>query len=143
MPWHIRVHQISTNRVIHVAEGSFSAPDYGTSNQIELLTDIDNAVFYQTEVGITGLVGLSKELSVSLTEPEPNTSLYFAKTKLPLQTGILQPGNYTLVSLYLGDRDLESLNQDGKLIIPSVELAGKQLTYTLNGRVQKVSLIEF
>lgn len=143
MPWHIRVHQISTNRVIHVAEGSFSAPDYGTSNQIELLTDIDNAVFYQTEVGITGLVGLSKELSASLTEPEPNTSLYFAKTKLPLQTGILQPGNYTLVSLYLGDRDLESLNQDGKLIIPSVELTGKQLTYTLNGRVQKVSLIEF
>ncbi len=64
--------------------------------------------FYQTEVGITGLVGLSEELKVALTEPEPNTNLYFPKTKIPLQTGVLKPGEYTLISLYLGDRELES-----------------------------------
>lgn len=143
IPWHVRVHKINTAREIHVAEGSFSAPDYGLPTQHSLNTQKNNAIFYQTEVGITGLVGLSNELSVELTEPEPNTNIYFQKTKLPLQTGVLNPGSYTLVSLYLGDRDLEAINDKGELMIPEVSLNGNQLKISIDGKVKQIILNEF
>lgn len=143
LPWHVRVHQIDTKRQIHVAEGSFSAPDYGKPHQKQLETVINNAVFYQTEVGITGIVGLSNELTAELSEPEPNTNIYFPKTKLPLQTGVLAPGKYTLISLYLGDRELDSLDQNGQLVVPKVVLTGNQLSIKFKDHSVEVELKEF
>ncbi|MDN6967407.1 DUF2264 domain-containing protein [Oenococcus sp. UCMA 17063] len=143
MPWHIRIHQIDTEREMHVAEGSFSAPDYGTDDQYEIKSTLDNSVFYKTKAGITGLVGLSKELSVELAEPEPNTSLYFPKTKLPLQTGVLHTGKYTLISLYLGDRDLESLSVDGTIRVPNVSLIQNQLIIKFDSHTEKITFDEF
>ncbi|WP_282803608.1 DUF2264 C-terminal domain-containing protein [Secundilactobacillus kimchicus] len=143
MPWHIRIHQINTRRTINVAEGGFAAPDYGIPGQQVLDTDVKNAVFYQTEVGIMGLVGLSEELKVALTEPEPNTNLYFPKTKIPLQTGVLKPGEYTLISLYLGDRELESLDEREQIVLPEISLNGNQVSFTLDGNTTKITLAEF
>ncbi|KRM32473.1 hypothetical protein FC83_GL000338 [Agrilactobacillus composti DSM 18527 = JCM 14202] len=142
MPWHVRIHQIHTDRTLHLAEGSFAAPHEGIASEAVLPTTVENAVFYQTHVGITGLVGLSPELKVSLTEPEPNTSLYFPKTKLPLQTGVLKPGDYTLMSLYLGDRELESL-QDGQVVVPAVQLNQNTLVLTQQGSQRSIQLAEF
>ncbi|EHO49717.1 DUF2264 domain-containing protein [Lentilactobacillus kisonensis] len=143
MPWHVRVHQIDTKRPLHLAEGSFAAPDYGKDYQKELPSKAENAVFYQTEVGITGIVGLSKELTAELSVPEPNTNLYFPKTKIPLQTGVLKPGKYTLVSLYLGDRELESLDDDGHIVIPEVKLDGNKLTIAFNDHTVSATFSEF
>lgn len=143
MPWHVRIHQIDTNRQIHVAEGSFSAPDYGKSYQKQLPTKVENAIFYQTEVGITGIVGLSKELTAELSEPEPNTNIYFPKTKIPLQTGVLNPGKYTLVSLYLGDRELDSLDDNGQLVIPKVKLNNNKVSIIFKDHTVSVELKEF
>ena len=102
-----------------------------------------NAVFYHSRVGITGLVGLSKELTTELSTPEPNTNLYFNKTKIPLQTGVLAPGKYTLISLYLGDRELESLDDDGKIVIPEVKLDGNKLTISFNDHTVGADFDEF
>lgn len=143
MPWHVRVHKIDTKRTIHLAEGGFAAPDYGTDNQKEISTNINNAIFYRTEVGITGMIGLSKELKAELSVPEPNTNILFPKTKIPLQTGVLKPGKYTLVSLYLGDRELESLDENGNLIIPKVQLNGNQLSISIKDHTSSITLAEF
>lgn len=143
MPWHVRVHQIDTKRTLHLAEGSFAAPDYGKDYQKEIPSTADNAVFYKTEVGITGIVGLSKELTAELSVPEPNTNLYFPKTKIPLQTGVLKPGKYTLISLYLGDRELESLDDDGNLVIPKLKLTGNQLSILFKHHDVTATLTEF
>lgn len=143
MPWHVRIHQIDTARELHVAEGSFAGPDSGDPREHEVAVKAKNAVFYQTRVGITGLVGLSDNLKVELSVPEPNTNIYFPKTKIPLQTGILKPGKYTLVSLYLGDRELESLDANGEIAVPTIALVGNHVEMTLNGQTTKVTLDEF
>lgn len=143
MPWHVRVHKIDTKRTIHLAEGGFAARDYGTDNQKEISTNINNAIFYRTEVGITGIIGLSKELKAELSVPEPNTNILFPKTKIPLQTGVLKPGKYTLVSLYLGDRELESLDENGNLIIPKIQLNGNQLSISIKNHTSSIMLAEF
>lgn len=142
MPWHVRVHQISTARRLHLAEGSFAAPDSGSAVEKVLPTAAKNAVFYQTEAGITGLVGLSSSLTVALSTPEPNTNIYFPKTKIPLQTGVLEPGEYTLISLYLGDREGESLDENGQLQLPTIDLKENKLEFTLNGTTKTVVLRE-
>jgi hypothetical protein len=143
MPWHVRVHEIDNGRTIHLAEGSFAAPDTGAPTQVEMKTNVDNAVFYKTEVGITGIIGLSKELKAELSVPEPNTNLYFPKTKIPMQTGVLKPGHYVLVSLYLGDRELESLDDDGNVVIPGVKLDGNKLTIGFNDHSVEATFDEF
>ncbi|QEU48571.1 DUF2264 domain-containing protein [Schleiferilactobacillus harbinensis] len=127
MPWHVRVHQIQTARTLHVAEGGFAAPDSGTPDEQELATPIPNSVFYQTPVGIVGIVAPTKDLTVTLATPEPNTNIDFPKTRIPMQTGVLLPGTHTLVTLFLGDRELESLVH-GHIQVPAVQLTGNQLT---------------
>lgn len=127
MPWHVRVHRITTGRVLHLAEGGFSAPDSGTPDEHELAADSPNSTFYQTRVGISGLVGISGGLTVALSTPEPNMNIDFPKTRLPLATGIVQPGTTTLVTLVLGDRELESLHA-GQVRVPLVALHGQDLT---------------
>lgn len=138
MPWHVRIHRISTARKLHLAEGSFSAPDGGT----ELRSSAANSAFYQSRVGIVGVVSLSEQLHAAMTDPEPNTNILFPKTRLPLLTGIIDPGDYVLISLYLGDRELETLH-DGEIVPPQVELNGSTLTITVDSTKRTVVLKEF
>ncbi|MCO7124725.1 DUF2264 domain-containing protein [Sporolactobacillus shoreicorticis] len=137
LPWHVRIHQIVTERKLHVAEGSFSAPDGGT----EIQTDAENSAFYKSRVGTVGVVSLSEQLQAELTDPEPNTNILFPKTRLPLLTGILDPGTYTLISLYLGDREDEAF-RNGKLILPKVNLEGSKLTFKGDGIEKGIELNE-
>ncbi|WP_283680248.1 DUF2264 domain-containing protein [Lentilactobacillus sp. Marseille-Q4993] len=143
MPWHVRVHKIHTGRALHLAEGSFAGPEYGIPGQEEVKVDVPNSVFYKTEVGITGIVGYHDELKAELSVPEPNTNIYFPKTRIPLQSGEIQPGDYVFYSLYLGDRELESLDSNGKIVVPDVSLDGNKLTFSLNGEQVVTELTEF
>ncbi len=143
MPWHVRVHKIHTGRTLHLAEGSFSGPEAGLPEQQEIKTDVPNSVFYKTEVGITGIVGYSEKLTAELSTPEPNTNIYFPKTRIPLQSGVVDPGDYVFVSLYLGDRELESLDENGTLIIPTVELADGKVTFKVSDQEFTTELAEF
>lgn len=117
MPWHVRVHRIDTARRLHLAEGGFSLPDGGQ----EIAAGIDNAVFYRTQEGIVGLVG-AQGFDVELSVPEPNVNLLYPKTRIPLQTRVIDLGIYTFVSLYLGDAEGESISSDGTITIPEVRL---------------------
>lgn len=143
MPWHVRVHKIHTGRTLHLAEGSFSGPEAGLPEQQEFKTDVPNSVFYKTEVGITGIVGYSEKLTAELSTPEPNTNIYFPKTRIPLQSGVVDSGDYVFVSLYLGDRELESLDENGTLIIPTVELADGKVTFKVSDQEFTTELAEF
>ncbi len=122
MPWHVRVHKIDTARRLHLAEGGFSLPDGGQ----EIAVGVDNSVFYRTEKGIIGLVG-AQGFAVELSTPEPNVNLLYPKTRIPLQTRVIDPGTYTFVSLYLGDAEGESVDADGNIGVPEVLLQNNVL----------------
>ncbi|KAB8287185.1 hypothetical protein DSM100688_1760 [Bifidobacterium ramosum] len=123
MPWHVRVHVIDSARELHLAEGGFSLPDYGETIE----TGTPNSVFYRTEQGIIGLVG-ADGFDVELSTPEPNVNILYPKTRIPMQTRVIEPGRYVFVSLYLGDAEGESLNVDGKIAVPEFHLDGNVLT---------------
>ena len=123
MPWHVRVHVIDSARELHLAEGGFSLPDYGETIE----TGVPNSVFYRTAEGVIGLVG-SEGFDVELSTPEPNVNLRYPKTRIPLQTRVIEPGKYVFVSLYLGDAEGEALTEAGAIEVPEFHLDGNVLT---------------
>jgi hypothetical protein len=160
MPWHVRVHVIDTDRVLHCAEGGFSLPtpypltdgsDGGTeAHPKAVLNDVSassvssvSSVFYRDPVlhAITGLVA-SPGFTAEMTMPEPNTNVRWARQTIPLQQGTLQPGHHVLVSLYLGDREAESVRPDGLIDVPTVRLQGSHLTLSWKGHQSGITLEE-
>lgn len=151
MPWHVRVHVVDTARTLHLAEGSFALPDYGETVEatgagvsVEANGGVaPKSLFYRTAEGVTGLVA-SEGFDVDLSTPEPNTNLQFPKTRIPQQTRVVEPGKYVFVSLYLGDRELESLDAEGRVVVPAVSLDGNVLTIAAaDGTTRTVTLEEF
>jgi hypothetical protein len=142
MPWHVRVHHLYTARTLHLAEGSFSAPDSGAADEKELITDIPHSVFYTSRVGVVGLVALTPVWAVELSTPEPNTNIDFPKTRLPLQTATLAPGEHTLMALFLGDRERESM-VNKQIIVPTVNQDGAQVTIQWSDQTRTIHLAEW
>ena len=64
---------------------------------------------------------------MELSTPEPNVNLLYPKTRIPLQTRVIDPGTYTFVSLYLGDAEGESVDADGNIGVPEVLLQNNVL----------------
>ena len=141
MPWHIRVHVIDTARQLHLAEGGFSLPDGGDELANTADNTADHAVFYQTKQGLIGLVG-SQGFQVELSTPEPNVNLLYPKTRIPLQTRTIEPSHQLFLSAYLGDRELESLNDEGMLEIPDYRLVGSELHITYRAATTVINFEE-
>ncbi|WEV69572.1 DUF2264 domain-containing protein [Bifidobacterium sp. ESL0775] len=101
----------------------------------------EQAIFYRTKIGLTGLIA-AKGFSLELSTPEPNTNLLYPKTRIPMQMRVIEPGHYIFVSAYLGDRELESVGEDGSIAMPSATLAGHELRIDYRGRTKMVKLAE-
>ncbi len=97
-PWHVRVHVIETKRALNFIAGSFSAPDDG-----KLLLASTTAAYYQSSVGTTGIKTFSEKLTATITYPEPNTNLLYAKTALPQVAFSVQSGLTIVIYACLGD----------------------------------------
>lgn len=133
-PWHIRVHVIDSKRPLNILEGSFSAPADGQPQT----SSTTNSCFYKSSVGTTGVISLNDALKAELGEPEPNTNFYYPKTVLPQLTGHLDPGQYVLISAYLGDPS----DQTNLSTPVQAALVHDQLTITIGDQQQQVTLSE-
>ncbi|MED3793623.1 DUF2264 domain-containing protein [Niallia alba] len=110
-PWHVRVHIIQSNRPLHIFEGGFSCPDDGT----QVITKQENSIFYQSSIGISGLISMESNLEATLIYPEPNTNIFYPKTVLPALRGKLAPGKHILNSVYLGSNKTIEIPSDYKI----------------------------
>lgn len=99
------------------------------------------SLFYRTEVGLTGLIG-AEGFSLELSTPEPNTNLLYPKTRIPMQMRVIEPGRYVFVSAYLGDRELESVGDDGSIAMPNAALVGNELCIDYRNESKLVKLAE-
>lgn len=130
-PWHIRIHQIETQRSLHLLAGSFSAPKDGH------VTNGKQLSYAETSVGTTG-IKLFTPGSCEVTQPEPNTNLLHPQTHLPQGHFEVAPGKETIV--------LACLGHAGKTFsdAPTIDVAfkGKKVSYWLAGKEHTVTLAE-
>ncbi len=112
-PWHVRIHLISSDKEIDVADGGFSieaeksfcvqqgrlSGKY-TSDQIEAE---EGKVFACLPWGVSGAVSLDGG-TAQLIDTFPNTNLLYNLAILPTVVRRLQPGYHQIIDCFLGDR---------------------------------------
>lgn len=134
----------------HASDGSFASGWDKNDNEnggktvaqpTATLGSPQQSIFYRTKVGLTGLIG-AEGFSLELSAPEPNTNLLYPKTRIPMQMRAIDPGHYVFVSAYLGDRELESVGEDGMIAMPGATLVDNELTISYRNETRTVNLKE-
>lgn len=124
LPWHIRIHRITTSRCLDVAEGGFAL---GILDQETINSDSAGISAGNTagSSGIHQLLGYDKPLAVY---PNANTNLLHPRTVLPTLTASLKPGTHVLAAAIYG--------QPGADKVPELAEALNKLGVTIgNGEV--------
>lgn len=135
MPWHVRIHRITTKEALDIADGGFSIEAEDVSQVIsgkesgkytqEQIKKTDNSVFAVLPWGVSGVVSLSGGHG-ELVNTDPNTNLLYHLAILPTIVKRLEPGEHVIVTCVFGDRSNlaeEKMNQ-----IPEVCLEGSNIT---------------
>ena len=101
--WHIREHEITTDRVLYAAEGGFAIAR-GRQGEAETKevsgAGCEAAVF--APWGISAVKNISGYEEGTVVIPEVNTNLMTPRTLLPTLTAKLEPGVHKLSSMVLG-----------------------------------------
>ncbi|MDO5298572.1 MAG: DUF2264 domain-containing protein [Clostridia bacterium] len=98
--WHVRVHRISSDRVLCAAEGGY-AIGRDPQKDAQVLEAADSAAVI-APWGVSGVRALAGYDAGIVVLPEPNTNLMTPRTLLPTLTAKLAPGVHVLISAVLG-----------------------------------------
>lgn len=98
LPWHVRVHRITTGRSLDAAEGGFALALQEEQSISANGTEI-SAVNAAGRSGIHGLMGYTEGLMVY---PNANTNLLHPRTVLPTLKAVLEPGTHVLAAAIYG-----------------------------------------
>lgn len=95
--WHVRVHDIETQRELIVRDGGFATP-------IEEINVVEehNKMTCESSIGTSVLVPLEGFEDMEYTTNEPNTSLFFKNSGHPSSRATLSIGKHRLISLVGG-----------------------------------------
>lgn len=113
-PWHIRVHCLRTDRPLWSAEGGFALDRSGddplaNAGVHEAAEAIASARY---PAGGSGVRDLLDRRMGQVVRVDPNTSLMFPRTVLPMLTAQHGPGNHWLACAVLADADLKHWTDD-------------------------------
>ena len=98
--WHIREHEITTDRTLYAAEGGFAIAR-GKNGEVQMVESADCTAVI-APWGVSGVRGLSGYTGGTVVMPEPNTNLMTPRTLLPTLTVKLEPGTHRLRCAVLG-----------------------------------------
>ena len=98
--WHIREHEIETDRELRAAESGFAIAR-GRNGETETIETAECAAVI-APWGVSAVRNLAGYESGVVVIPEPNTNLMTPRTLLPTMTAVLAPGRHLLRSAVLG-----------------------------------------
>lgn len=105
LPWHLRIHQIETNRNLDVADGGFAID---TSKEDAIIEErSDHVKGIGTYLGLAGAVDLLQKGKTRILYPNANTNLLYKKTALPTVEHRLEKGKHLLVHAFYGHAHLD------------------------------------
>ena len=96
--WHVRRHEITTDRTLYAAEGGFAI---ARGSKGETIEEAGRAAVI-APWGVSAVVNVSGYEAGVVVMPEPNTNLMAPRTLLPTLTAKLAPGTHLLISAVLG-----------------------------------------
>lgn len=121
LPWHVRVHFISSARELDSFEGGFAYPAEGVSSVRE--TENGSFASFECPYGAyeSGIVNLMGERNHRLQGMEANTNLLYPRSAVPALDGKINKGATVLAcAVFMG--------RGGSEAVPSVSVEGNTLT---------------
>ena len=123
LPWHVRIHEITTDRALQTFDGGFAFPADGVSAKTDR-----KSVFVSQSGGMScGAVDLSGGRSPVNQSTEPNTNLILPRATIPGLQGNVPKGTSTLVSAFFCGNGEHS-------VTPSVTITEDAYTVRIGGR---------
>jgi len=101
LPWHIRVHHITSERALWSAEGGFCLPCGDERQHPHQIEVGESYALVETVGGWSGLRDLLGQRTGLIVRPDPNTNLLFPRSVLPVLQGYHEPGSYWLACAVL------------------------------------------
>jgi hypothetical protein len=101
LPWHIRIHQVCTERSLDVAEGGFAL---GNELNLQIMSGDGPKVTASCHLGKSGIVGLLGYDVVELIYPQANTNIMQPRTVIPTLKTSLEPDTHWLISAVFGEQ---------------------------------------
>ncbi len=95
--WQLRAHEITSDRELQIAEGAYALPRDGTASLAG-----QGTAWAEAPAGFSGIAALEGYEGAEILLPEPNTSLVFPRTVLPLLRGRIGTGRTLLRCAVLG-----------------------------------------
>lgn len=133
-PWHVRVHRISTDKEIDVADGGFAIEAetcFGVQSgspsgkyRADEIEQGDRTVFACLPWGTSGAVSVNGG-EAKLIDTFPNTNLLYNLAVLPTICRRLKPGRHLLIDCFLGDRTSQAAVYKDQ--IPQVEVSERRI----------------
>lgn len=99
LPWHIRIHRISTVRTLDAAEGGFALGLGSLSSS----RAGDGAASASGTFGTSAIYGMLGYDTAELIYPQSNTNLLHPRTVIPTLRAAMDPGTHWLISAVYGD----------------------------------------
>lgn len=99
LPWHIRIHRISTGRTLDAAEGGFALGLGSLSSS----RAGDGAASASGTFGTSAIYGMLGYDMAELIYPQSNTNLLHPRTVIPTLRAAMDPGTHWLISAVYGD----------------------------------------
>ncbi|MNP22599.1 hypothetical protein D3C76_1152790 [compost metagenome] len=141
LPWHIRIHRVSTERCLDAAEGGFAL---GYELDIHVAKDNYVGITASNMVGSSGIVGLLGYDGAELIYPNANTNILHPRTVIPTLKVSLKPGTHWLISAVFGEPGesrSDGYHSDQPCEILSVRIETSEIFITtVSGKVMVLSL---
>ena len=96
--WHLRIHEIETNRWLYAAEGGFAIAN---AEGISTACNAEKAMAC-APWGVSGICAVRGYKASEIIKPEPNTNLMVPRTMIPTLKVQLSPGRHTLCCVVYG-----------------------------------------
>lgn len=109
LPWHVRVHQIKTERPLDIADGGFALGIDHTSE--EQLVKEGVGIGMVNDNGMVGCIDLMDEHKAILIRPNANTNLLYKRTVIPTITSSIQEGEHLLIHAFYGQPSTNELSE--------------------------------
>ncbi|MEC0305769.1 DUF2264 domain-containing protein [Paenibacillus lautus] len=135
LPWHIRIHRISTGRILDAAEGGF-ALGLGSLDSSSAGEGVASASGTFGTSAIYGMLGYD---TAELIYPHAHTNLLRPRTVIPTLRAALEPGTHWLISAVFGDPSAPVIEEPSMEAVKEglgVEILHRQIKITTqNGNV--------
>ena len=110
--WHVRRHEINTNRPLEAAEGAFAVcrdieGDRPCDRVLSRKTENEAGASARCEIGSSAIFDVAGYSRGEVVEAEPNTSLMFPRTLIPTLRADIKPGRAALVCAVCASEDGE------------------------------------